>query len=86
MAQLTPEELAQVNSLNSRYANIFIEIGQMEVKMSEHRKLLIDLEEDKEILREDYLRISKEETAIVKSLNEKYGEGSLDLTTGIITP
>ena len=86
MAQLTPEELVQVNTLNNRYAKIFMEIGQAVVKKKDYQKMLSDIVREEEALHNDYQLVLEEEVVVVRALNEKYGEGSLDLVTGVITP
>lgn len=83
--EITPEELSQVRELNARYAKVFSEIGQASVKIEEYKRVLSDLEEEKATLYQDYLTILQKEEEVIKGLNAKYGEGKLDLNTGIIS-
>jgi hypothetical protein len=82
---LTQDELVKVNSLNSRYATMYSELGQVEIKIKEYQEALKNLEAEKAAYYQDYQKIVEDEVPFVKQLNEKYGQGSIDLSAGTIT-
>ena len=83
--QITVEELAQVNSLNTRYNQVFLELGQNVTQTKEYLKVLETLNVEANALHEDYEHIKKEEAVLVDILNNKYGVGQLDLVTGALS-
>jgi predicted nuclease with TOPRIM domain len=83
--QITAEELSQVNSLNTRYNQVFLELGQNVAQTKEYLKVLETLNTEANALHEDYEHIKKEEAVLVEILNAKYGVGQLDLVTGVLS-
>jgi hypothetical protein len=77
--QLTQEELQKINSFRQTYDNIRVRLGSVELDLNRLGKI-----------KEDLLAANadtvEQEQAFVKELNEKYGEGSIDLATGTFTP
>jgi hypothetical protein len=70
--KLTSEELQIVKDLRQEYTNLAQAVGDLELQKSSL------LEMQKEL-------ISKEKQ-IAKQLQEKYGQGSIDLDTGEVKP
>lgn len=84
--KITDDELSQIKNIQEKYAEITAVIGQLEVQ-----KELLNREKlrlDNEIISQwsNYDTTQSTEQSISISLKEKYGEGSLDVTTGIFTP
>lgn len=75
---LTQEELQQVQSLQSKRDQLTIDFGYIEFKIQE-------LELQKETLIERLSQLKSEEIKIGKEYQEKYGEGSIDITKGEFT-
>ena len=69
--QLTPEELQQLNTIKSQANNITFALGENQIR--------------KEMLLDSYKNQLAQEQEFMNRLNIKYGEGSIDLNTGIIT-
>lgn len=65
---LTAEELQTVKNLKQEYTNLAYALGDLELRKNE----LLDAQKD----------ISAREKQIAKQLQEKYGNGSIDLDTG----
>ena len=86
MAQLTQEELQSVNDLQRKYNQTLFEIGVAEAQ----RLALLDqvekLESNKKGLLKDLELIEQKENELTKSLQDKYGTGSINPETGEITP
>ena len=66
--KLTPEELQTVKSIKEEYTNLAYALGELEIQ----KAMLLDTQKD----------ITIREKQIVKQLQEKYGQGTIDLDTG----
>ena len=86
MSQLTTEELASVKELQSKYNQTIFEIGVAETQILTLEKQVKKLREDKAILLGDLDTIEQKETALVSTLQTKYGTGAINPETGEITP
>ena len=69
--QLTPEELQQVKNLQDQVQQITLQLGTIEVKKIQ--------------LKDSILKLQQEEEKIAQTLSDKYGTGTLDISTGKIT-
>jgi hypothetical protein len=85
MAQLSPEELQSVKDLQSKYNQTVFEIGVAETQILTLEKQIIKLRDDKAALVKDLETIETKETALVSTLQAKYGTGSINPETGEIT-
>jgi hypothetical protein len=70
--KLTAEELDNVKKLRQEYSEIIFSIGEAEIQK---RKLL-----------SVYDQLEEKEIKLASQLQEKYGEGNIDLETGEIKP
>ena len=86
MAQLTPEELQSIKDLQSKYNQTIFEIGAAEAQRLVFEEQSTKLAEAKRGLLSDLKTIEQKETELIKSLQEKYGEGNINPETGEITP
>ena len=84
--KFTEEEMKQINNLQQSYMNIQSSLGQLAVNKNRTKKQLSDIEIAEENLQEQFTNNQKEETKFVESINKKYGDGNLDLNTGVFTP
>ena len=75
---ITPEELTQVQSLQSRRDQLTIDFGYIEFQIQE-------LELKKESLIDALTQLKNEEIQVGKEISEKYGEGSINITKGEFT-
>ena len=85
MAQLTQEELQSINDLQSKYNQTLFEIGVAEAQRLALYDQVEKLESNKKVLLGDLASIEQKENELVKSLQEKYGTGSINPETGEIT-
>ncbi len=85
MAQLTPEELKSIKDLQSKYNQTIFEIGASEAQIIAFQQGIEKLQKAKEGLISDLSTIEQKESELIKSLQEKYEQGSIDLETGEIT-
>ena len=85
MAQLTPEELSSVKELQQKYNQTVFEIGVAETQILTLEKQIAKLREDKVVLLGDLDTIEQKETALVATLQTKYGNGAINPETGDVT-
>ena len=83
--QLTPEEVQSIKDLQIRYNQTVFELGAAEAQIITIRTQLEKIEEGKKGLVADLLSIEKKESELVASLQEKYGQGNINIETGEIT-
>ena len=86
MAQLTTEELQSIKDLQSKYNQTIFEIGVAEAQRIALQEQVEKLEDGKKQLVNDLATIEQKESEVIKSLQEKYGQGSINPETGEITP
>lgn len=86
MAQLTTEELKSIKDLQSKYNQTIFEIGVAEAQRIALQEQVDKLGENKKQLVNDLATIEQKESELTKSLQEKYGTGSINPETGEITP
>jgi oligoribonuclease NrnB/cAMP/cGMP phosphodiesterase (DHH superfamily) len=86
MAQLTPEELQQIKELQSKYNQTIFEVGASEAQIIAFQQGIENLQKAKNGLVSDLKTIEQKESELVKSLQEKYGQGNINPETGEITP
>ena len=80
------EDIQDVKDLQSRYATNTAQIGQVEVELHLLKRRLSQIEEMRVNLFSTYDELQKQEKELVASLNEKYGDGVLDLDSGKFIP
>ena len=77
--KFTQEELDSIGELQTDYARIINDFGQIAVA-----KYNLDLQED--AVRSDLQETRQKEQNILNTITEKYGPGQLDPATGVFTP
>jgi chromosome segregation ATPase len=80
------EDIQAVKDLQSKYATNTAQIGQVEVELHLLKRRLSQIEEMRINLFSTYDELQKQEKELVASLNEKYGDGVLDLDSGKFIP
>jgi hypothetical protein len=83
--QLTPEELASVKDLQSKYNQTVFEIGVAETQILTFEKQILKLRDDKAGLIKDLETIEQKEAALVATLQTVYGNGAINPESGEIT-
>ena len=84
--KFTDDELKSLQELQNNYQEKQTLFGQLAVQ-----KILLDqqmdaLETRKTEVEQEYEGVQQQERDLVKTLNEKYGPGSLNPETGVFTP
>ena len=86
MAQLTQEELQSIKDLQSKYNQTLFEIGLTEAQRLALLEQIEKLEINKKTFLKDLETIEQKESELIKSLQDKYGTGSINPETGEVTP
>ena len=86
MAQLAQDELQSIKDLQQKYNQTVFELGSIEAQIIALNQRLKNLANDKDGLVADLISIEKKENELIASLQDKYGQGTIDPQTGIITP
>ena len=84
--KFTEEELNQITELRELNGNKISEFGQVELELLLANQRIETLENAKENLRTQYVELQNKERTLVQQLNEKYGAGQVDLSSGEFIP
>ena len=84
--KFTDEEIKSLQDLQSNYENIKNSIGALEVSRLQTEVRLDNINNEKLRLETEYSKLNMSEQTLVNDLNEKYGPGNLDPTSGVFTP
>ena len=84
--KFTKEELDQINELRDGNAQKISEFGQIELELLLAEQRTESLRNAKDKLQKDYVELQTKERELVQQLNEKYGAGQVDLTSGEFIP
>lgn len=79
---ITQEEMKSIETLRNSSTDLIFEFGQVEMEIMMTEKRLTELRSYKTTLETKYKELQDEETAVVKSLNDKYGAGTLNIENG----
>ena len=83
---LTESELNALRELREKYALSTTQFGQLKIEKRLIQKELERLDRLEEEFESQYDAIIETEVALVKQIEETYGQGNVDLETGIFTP
>ena len=83
---LTESELNALRELREKYALSTTQFGQLKIEKRLISKELERLDRLEEEFESQYDALIETEVALVKQIEETYGQGNVDLETGIFTP
>ena len=83
---LTEAELNALKELREKYALSTTQFGQLKIEKRLLQKELDRLNRLEEEFESQYDAIIESEIVLVKQIEEAYGQGNVDLDTGIFTP
>tara|TARA_R110000851_G_scaffold78095_1_gene172271 strand:- start:1559 stop:1834 length:276 start_codon:yes stop_codon:yes gene_type:complete len=84
--KFTQEELDQVTKLRDENSQKISEFGQVELEILLTNQRSESLSIAKGKLQTDYVKLQTKEQELVRTLNEKYGAGQVDLSSGEFIP
>lgn len=83
---LTQEEITKVQDIRKNYVNIQNAFGQLHLTKLNLEKQLSQIDSNYESLTTEYEKTQTAEKDLVKSIQDKYGVGTLDIESGTFTP
>ena len=84
--KFTKDELNSIEELRNNYNSVTNALGMLEVSRMQTEKRLEAIEGDKIRLETQYEQLTIAEKELINSLTEKYGQGSIDINSGVFTP
>lgn len=84
--KFTEEELSSIKAIQEEYSTVGIQLVQLKLARKSSEEYLTALQQEEERIVEQIDSINKKEKELTEALNDKYGIGSLDMTTGEFTP
>jgi len=84
--KFSDEEMTQLGQLQQSYREKMEKFGQVKVQRLLVEQQLDGLESAEQQVEVEYKDVQESERKLVESLNKKYGQGTLDVETGIFTP
>ena len=84
--KFSDEELQSLQGLQNTYASISTQFGQLKVSRMNLERQMENLDDAENQLEQNWEENRQTESDLVKSLNEKYGAGTLNPTTGEFIP
>jgi len=84
--KMSEEELQKIQDLRTQYASITAQLGQLKIEQMFVTRQLNRLKELETQFESDYIANQNAEEVFAKQINEKYGDGDVNLETGVFTP
>lgn len=84
--KFTEEELSNIRAIQDEYSTVGIQLVQLKLARKSSEEYLAALEQEENRIVEQIDSINIKEKELTEALNDKYGVGSLDMTTGEFTP
>ena len=83
--KFTEDEMKQISELRGTYSNLQNTLGQMGVARIRLEQQINDLNDGEGKIRVQFTENQKKERDFVDSINKKYGDGNLNLESGVFT-
>ena len=84
--KFSQEEMSQLTELQQTYTTIQNTFGLLSVNRIRLEQELSSLDEADDRLKSDFAANQQKEREFVDTISKKYGDGNLDLNTGVFTP
>tara|TARA_Y100001938_G_scaffold136397_1_gene199211 strand:+ start:806 stop:1105 length:300 start_codon:yes stop_codon:yes gene_type:complete len=84
--KFTDDEMKQINELQQTYMSLQNALGQISVNRIRLEQQLSDLDSAEDGVKGKFVDAQIQEKEFVQSINKKYGDGNLDLNSGVFTP
>jgi hypothetical protein len=84
ITKITPEELESVQKVRSKYQEITVKLGQIQVQRMQITNQIEVLTQTEDGLRKEWADTQTEELTAVNDLQEKYGKVNINLDSGEI--
>lgn len=84
--KLDKEHLEEIQALRESFARNANILGNIAIEMFATRKQLEQLETEQTTYLQDFERLQQEETALIQTMRDRYGEGQINIADGTFTP
>jgi len=84
--KFSEEELKSLQDLQNAYQGKQLQFGQLRVQRLLVQQQLDAIDDAEAKLEVEYAEVQETERKLVQALNDKYGPGNLDPSTGVFTP
>ena len=84
--KFTDGELKKVNELQGTYVNLQNALGQISIGRIRIEQQLDEYNNAEDSIRKQFSDAQSKEREFIDTINKKYGDGNLDITSGIFTP
>lgn len=81
--KFTKEEIQSINELRQEVSSVFTRLGQLSIQKA---RTIQELDNTQSQLIEQHSQLVQKEQDLFKGLNEKYGDGNFDPSTGEFIP
>tara|TARA_Y100001938_G_C7882357_1_gene325618 strand:+ start:172 stop:480 length:309 start_codon:yes stop_codon:yes gene_type:complete len=85
-SKFSEDEMKTIKELQSTYVALQNSLGQIGISRIRLQQQEEAYDKAEENIRKGFSEAQEKEKEFVKSINEKYGDGNLDINTGIFTP
>ena len=84
--QFTDDEVNSVQELQQKVLSINTQLGEVELSIYGLEETFEELKRRKQMLIEEYKKVQQEELELGKTLREKYGDGTYEISSNTFTP
>ena len=84
--KFTEQELKKVNDLQGEYLNLQNSMGQLSISRIRLEQQLEEFDKAEDNIKQKFVETQTKEREFITTINKKYGDGNLDLNTGVFTP
>jgi len=82
----TQEEIDQIKAVQDKYNTLGVQLVQLKLALKSAMEYVESLQLEESNIEEQIIETNQQEKELAAALDEKYGQGSLDLQTGEFTP
>ena len=84
--KFTEQELKKVNDLQGEYLNLQNSMGQLSISRIRLEQQLDEFDKAEDNIKQKFVETQTKEREFITTINKKYGDGNLDINTGVFTP
>lgn len=84
--KLTEAEFAEIKMLQSKFQEMVIQFGNLQIEKMELDRLVTEFVEKEKSLKDEWINIQKLEQTLMDKIVQKYGNGNLNMSDGTFIP
>tara|TARA_B100001250_G_C19642522_1_gene718916 strand:- start:392 stop:718 length:327 start_codon:yes stop_codon:yes gene_type:complete len=84
--KFTDAEMQEVKKLQSDYIGLQNTLGQIGIAKIRLDQQALEYQKAEDNIKEQFSEAQNKEKAFIQKINQKYGDGNLDITSGVFTP